>query len=176
MVISAHANIIVYETYNDYVNDAGEEYDEIAKWTYGMTGKTSISLIQNGKKVKIPLEDIWGFKYGEVLFRIAKDENVMARVVSSGKITYYENGDAHLIMLIGGTNEAIFTQGYYCYVSKDLESEITPMPTKQLLGARKQINEFKEDYPEYSTLFDCIGKNYDYEHVRTCVENFEATP
>lgn len=128
------------------------------------------------KKVKIHCKDIWGFSYKDALFRIDKNYSQPARVASSGKIIYYENGIAHLEMIRDNKEEGSFSIGYFCYVSKNLESELIPMPGSLISDARKKINKFKEENPEYKELFNCIEKNYNYLNVRPCITEFEGSP
>lgn len=59
--------VIVYNTYNDYVNEIGEKYDE----TTGVSlvlGRTSMIFFKDGETYKVNCKDIWGFKYKETLF------------------------------------------------------------------------------------------------------------
>src|SRR5690606_19129909 len=118
---------------------------------------------------------MWGFNYGDALFRIDKKHSQPTRVMNAGKIIYYENGIAHLSMIRDNSQSGSFSIGYYCYVSKNINSEMIPMPVRLISDARKRIKEFTEENPEYKNLFDCIEKNYNYFNVRPCVVAFEES-
>ncbi|GDX47328.1 hypothetical protein LBMAG25_01460 [Bacteroidota bacterium] len=109
-------------------------------------------------------------------FRIDKKYNQPTRVISTGKIIYYENGIANLSMLRDNSEIGAFKIGYYCYISKSIDSELIPMPQGQFNSdLRKKVTKFKEENPEYKELFDCIDNNYNYLSVRSCVVKFEKS-
>ena len=122
--------------------------------------------------MKQPCNTYWGFTYNDQLFRVDKLSQPV-RVIINGKIIYYENGYANLCMIRDNTTNALFDIGYYCYVSKDLNSDIVPFPSTIMSDAYGQIKTFKTENPKYKTLFSCIEKNYKYENVRACVESYE---
>lgn len=76
-------------------------------------------------------------------------------------------------MVRNNAQKGEFIVGYYCYVSKSINSEMVPMPSQLVSNARGKIKKFKEENPEYEELFDCIEKEYDYRKVRPCVLEFE---
>lgn len=170
--LSIKADVIIYKSYDSYKKDIGERYDDYKSY-YHTNGNVKLKFLKDGKKVKINCKDIWGFKYNDVLFRIDKRHTQPTRVISVGKICYYENGVAHLQMMKKNTTEGNFSVGYYCYVSKNLNSELIPMPGSLISDARKKIKRFKAANSQYKKLFDCIEKNYHYKNVRPCVEAFE---
>ena len=112
-----------------------------------------------------------GFKYNGHLFRTDHVGNI-ARVMATGDFIYYENGGAHLQMLRFNKNEGDFNSGYACYLSKDLSSDMCPLPSTTISDARKMFKNFKDKYPEYEELYECIGKRTNYEHVRECVQEY----
>lgn len=128
---------------------------------------------KDGEKIKIHCNDMWGFIYEDALFRVDKKLNQPTRAISVGKIIYYENGLAHLGMIRDKEETAGFSIGYFCYVSKKLNSDIIPMPASLISDAYKKIKKFKKENPEYNELFDCIEKDYNYRKVRSCIIEFE---
>lgn len=172
MSFIANAQITVYRTYEDFQNKSGEKYDDYHSYSHSL-GSVKLTFKKAGKKFKIRCRDIWGFSYKDAFFRIDKKYNQPTRVLSIGKIIYYENGVAHLSMVKNNNESGQFTIGYFCYVSKSITSELIPMPGQLISDARKKIKKFKEKNPEYKELFDCIEKNYNYLNVRPCIEEFE---
>ena len=168
----SQAEVIVFETFQDFVDQKGTTYDDYHGYSHAM-GAVKIILKDNGKKVKIKCRDIWGFVYNDALFRTDHVHDQPVRLLSFGKICYYENGIAHLNMLKNDSESGSFSIGYYCYVSATIDGTLVPMPSTLLSDARKKIKKFKEANPQYKDLFDCIEKNYNYQNVRPCVEEFE---
>jgi len=174
MSLFSNAQVTVFRTFEDFQNEEGEMYDDYHSYLHKM-GAVTLKFINDKNKVKIHCDDMWGFIYKDVLFRIDKRTSQPTRVINSGKIIYYENGIAHLGMIRDNTTKGSFSIGYYCYLSKDINSEMVPFPTTLISDARKKINNFKLDNPEYNELFDCIEKNYNYQNVRICTVKFEES-
>ena len=170
--LAAHAEVVIYKTYQVYKDDKGEKYDDYHGFQH-TKGNVILSFLKDDKKTKIACKDMWGFKYNDILFRTDVKNNQPVRVVVVGKICYYENGIAHLGMIRDKKDEGSFTIGNFCYLSKDLNSELLPMPKAMIMESKKEVNKFKAGNPQYKELFDCIEKNYTYQHVRTCVDEFE---
>lgn len=168
------AQITVYRTYEDFQNKTGEEYDDYLGYSHSI-GTVKLILKKDDKKIKIHCRDLWGLNYKDAFFRIDKKYNQPTRIISSGKIVYYENGIAHLSMIRDNSESGKFSIGYFCYVSKSIDSELIPMPGELISDARKKIKKFKEENPEYKELFDCIEKNYNYINVRPCIVEFEKS-
>lgn len=174
MTFITNAQITVYRTYEDFQNKNGEEYEDYLGYSHSM-GKVKLFFIKDKKEIKTHCKDIWGFIYKDAFFRIDKNYNQPARVISAGKIVYYENGIAHLSMIRDNSESGEFSIGYYCYVSKSIDSELIPMPGALVTDARKKIKSFKEENPQYVELFDCIEKDYNYLKVRPCIAEFEKS-
>lgn len=169
---SLHSQVVVYRTFEDFQNEIGEEYDSLHDYS---TFFNQIKLIfkKGKKKVKIPCKKMWGFSYKNALFRVHKKYSQPARVISFGKIVYYENGIAHLSMLKFGESFGQYDKGYAGYFSKSINSEMVPIPTQILSDAKRAIRRFKKEHPEYKELFDCLGKNYTQYNISPCLEKFE---
>ncbi|UTW66905.1 hypothetical protein KFE94_01970 [bacterium SCSIO 12643] len=169
--VSANTVITVYKTYEDYQNKIGEKYDKYDGYIHSL-GKVKLYLYKNGVKTKVKCADIWGFTYNTELFRIYKKDAQPVRVINNGSIIYYENGVAHLEMLATNSKSAELYVGYYCFLSKGINTPIIPMPGVWTITgyAKKQVKKFRKEYPEYSDLFDCIDENYRYTKMRVCVQ------
>ncbi len=167
--IAANAQTGFYYTYQDYLNDSIQSMSDISRVGHTL-GRVNIIFENNkGKEEKVKASAMWGFMYKGHLFRSDKFGSV-AMVVVQDSFIYYENGLAHLDMLRYNLKEGNFSAGYACYLSKDLGSEMCPVPSAPMSDARKLYKKFKEDHPQYAELFECIGKKTNYEHVRFCVQ------
>lgn len=166
------AQVEVYRTYEDYQNGVSESY-ELYGGSMHMGGRASLFFYKNDKKTTIKCKEMWGFKYKDVLFRNDVVNSHPTRVVIEGKVVYYENGFAHLEMLKYNKKEGKYELGRFCYLSKDLNSEIIPIPAhdKDYLKAMKP---FKAQYPEFQSMYECIEKEYSIDNVKGCVEKLEA--
>jgi hypothetical protein len=169
-----NAQVVVYPTFEDFKSKNGKLYDDYDGYMHVM-GKVKLTFVKDGKSKNIACSDMWGFHYKDALFRIDKKHNQPTRVISDGKIIYYENGMAHLDMIAYNKEKGSFSMGYFCYLSKSLDSDIIPMPGQLVSDARKKIKKFKEENPEYKELFDCIENDYDYSNVRPCVREFDKS-
>lgn len=170
----AKTQVVVYRTFEDFQNEIGEEYDDYHSCSHTM-GNVKLKFKKGGKKIKIHCKDLWGFTYKDAFFRIHKKHSKPTRLISLGKIAYYENGVAHLTMIKNNKDSGSFSIGYFCYLSKNIGSELIPMPTNLISDVKKDIKNFKEKHPEYKDLFDCIEKDYHYLNVRPCIKEFEKS-
>jgi hypothetical protein len=172
--LKAQDTVVVFKDYASFVNNSGETYNRMVGYSNKIV-KTTIHLKKDSVESKIKCKDIWGFTYNGVLFRTDERTGQMARLVSIGKICYYENGIGHLIMMRDKTTKEEFYWGYYCYVSKSLNSTMAPFPSPevQVSDAHKQIRRFRKANPEYEKLFISMNKYYNYTNVRDRVFDFE---
>ncbi|MBL7935241.1 MAG: hypothetical protein JNM51_05465 [Bacteroidia bacterium] len=166
--------IIVFKDYASFTSMTGEHYDKMLGYTNGAI-KVNLILQQKGVETKIKCIDIWGFLYNGNLFRTDARTGQVARLISKGKICYYENGIAHLKMIRDKTTNETFSIGYYCYVSKNLETNLVPFPdpNSQVSDANKLLRRFKKDNPEYEYLFKTMNKPYQYYEVRQRISEYE---
>jgi hypothetical protein len=160
-----------YRTYNDFKKDRLDVCEDYIMWMVSM-GKTTIKFKQHGNKLSFSAGDIWGFKFKDVLFRFDAD-GFPVRVVSTGKITYYENGFAHIGILKREKSSYEYSYGHATYFSRDLKSEIFPMAYNHKKDDYKKVAAFIKQFPEYTSLFECIEKVGGYEACRECVQKFE---
>jgi hypothetical protein len=169
----ASAQVTIYRTFDDFENEHGEALDKYIGYMH-MAGSVKLTFEKDGHKKKIHCRDMWGFRIGDDLFRIDKRYNQPTKVVSVGKICYYKNGIMRLEVIRARNKNAKkvvhgSTLGYYNYVSKSLNSDLLSLNGR--IGQGK-VDEFKTQYPEYTTLLECIEER-SYTNVRPCIEEFE---
>jgi hypothetical protein len=170
---SAQNDLKVFKTYDDFVNKVGEEYS--FHRLFWPTAKGIGLIVERGnEKIKINGKDIWGYSYKDGLFRYDRNHNQPVRVMSIGKIIYYENGQASMEMLRKNKEYSDFRFGYYCYVSKSLATDIIPLDNYVFGDTKSKISAFKKQYAEFKVFFDCLGKRYEYDKVRLCIKEFEG--
>ncbi len=163
-----------FKTYAEFKAGKGTKFDEIPSlWSSGFGKGITITFEMNGQNEKVQSNDIWGFVYKDALYRIAVLDQLPVKLISNGKIHYYENGWAHIIMARNGTTEGDVL-GSKCYVSENIYSEIINLPENKVVKKLPRIVELMASFPEYVTLFECMGKGYDIERIRKCISTFEA--
>lgn len=166
------SQIKIYQTFEDYKINKSQEFDELKNY-YNFR----LYLSKNNKDYKIHCKDIWGFKFKNSLFRV---KPVPVKLVSKGKLFYYENGAANIKMLIEESSSAYyrnFFDGSSAYISKDINSTLIPLggPYDDILTrirVKKKIKKFKQKYPEFDLFFECLRNNR-IETIRRCITNFE---
>lgn len=175
----ASSQVSIYKTYEDFQNGSSIDYDNLKKLLL-YDQQVKLLLSSDGVVKKLGTKDIWGFLYKDVLFKVDHESggHDLVRVMSKGKLTYYENGWAHIQMIFHKRNSAFFNakQGYESYVSKDLNSLLIPLSHGanyiDIKRAKKRRKNFLEKYPEYNELIKC-AKNSGIERIRRCVTRFE---
>ena len=156
-------SLVVYETYGDYKTNKRQAMYEFLgfDWTLGLFNV--YYRIKKKEEGRINLTKYYGFSIGDQFYRIVKSKPY--RLLMEGKIMYYENGLAHLNMLIGDEDEAIVEQGDWHVISANMNSEIVEFPSN------KASKEFGER-PELKALFECVDslRKKKTEKVRDCVK------
>jgi hypothetical protein len=158
-------SLVVYNTYEDYKAGKGESLYEFIgfDWTLGLL-HVYYKVKRKGKdELRKNVTNLYGFSVGDQFYRIVKGKPY--RVLMEGKLVYYENGLAHLNMLIGGEDEYGVEQGDWHLISDNLNSEMVEFPSAK---AKKTFGE----RPELQELFDCVEKlkKKKTEKVRDCVK------
>lgn len=156
-------SLVVYKTYADYEAKKGEPMYEFIgfDWTLGI-----LQLYYRVKKKeegKVNATKYYGFSVGDQFYRIVDSKPY--RMLMQGKVVYYENGLAHLNMLVGGETEYGVEQGDRHVISANLNSEIIEFPSPK---ADKEFG----TRPELSGLFECMKKlkKTKTEEIRACVK------
>lgn len=149
------AQIKVYETYDDYVEHKAIVYKEFRKGI--MDNRNMMMVIDTSdKKIYVTTAGLWGFEYKGMLFRFDPYINGWYRLISQGKLCYYENGFAHLDALINKTSKpyVVTSSERYCFTkslkdpvfTQDLYNQYSEIPsTEQFLHAKA-----------YRGLYDCL--------------------
>ena len=167
VLLSVHAkddfSLTVFQTYDDYKSGKGQQLFEFIgyDWTLG-----SLHLFYRVKKKdegKVKVTTAWGFKIGDQTYRVI--EGKPYRMLIEGKAIYYENGIAHLNMLIGDENSSDIELGGYSFLSQNLTSEIIEFPSNK---AEKEF----ESNAALKPLFECVDKmkKHKTEKIRECVK------
>ncbi|MCF8278502.1 MAG: hypothetical protein K9J17_17375 [Flavobacteriales bacterium] len=156
-------SLTVYETYDDYQNKKGQSLFEFIGYDWTMGSLHLFYRVKKKDEGKVKVTTSWGFTVGDQLYRIIGGRPY--RMLLSGKIVYYENGIAHLNMLIGDENSSEVELGGWSFISGDLNSEIIEFPSA------KATKEFGEKL-ELSALFECVEKmkKSKTEKIRECVK------
>ena len=170
--ISYSQKMTVYKTFEDYSNDKGVEYDEFRK-TMTVVSNLFLFVKKGKKKSKISCKEIWGFKYGDALFRIDQEIFYPARLMVAENLYYWENGIGHLIM-IRDNKEIASYRGFDYYLSKDLTSKMVGISFSNSINASMHDNyrKFKQDYPEFTEIYDCIEEYLLISIVRDCINRY----
>ncbi len=158
-------SLTVYDTYEAYKNKKGTQLYEFIgfDWTLGLL-HVYYKVKRKGKdELRKNVTNLYGFSVGDQFYRIIKGKPY--RVLMEGKIVYYENGLAHLNMLIGGEDEYGVEQGDWHLISDNLNSEVVQFPSNKatkLFGERAELQ----------ALFECVEKlrKKKTEKVRACVK------
>ncbi len=155
--------LTVYHTYEDYQNKKGEQLYEFIGYDWTMGSLHLHYKIKKRNEGKVKVTTAYGFSVGEQFYRVIKGRPY--RVLMQGKAVYYENGIAHLNMLIGDENSSDVELGGYSFISMDLTSEIIEFPSS------KADNEFK-DQPALQPLWECMKKlkKRKTDKIRKCVK------
>ena len=156
-------SLTVYETYEDYKAQKGQSLFEFIgfDWTLGILNVYyRVKRKEEGRK---NLTKYYGFSVGNQFYRIIKSKPY--RVLMEGKIVYYENGLAHLNMLIGDEDEYDVEQGDWHLISTNLNSEMVEFPSNK---AKKAF----ESRTDLAPLFECVEKlkKKKTEKIRDCVK------
>lgn len=172
--LNANSQIVIFQTYEDYKNGVGEKYDSYRGYT-SVLNNLKLNLVKDNKNVNVSCENMWGLTYNDVVFRIDNSSKPyqIARLIFNGKICYYENGYAHLEMIRDNKTTGDFSIGNLNSLSKDINSEICALPFNMAIELKRKYNAFKEEYPEYKSIFECIGKDFSQKNVLSCVQLFE---
>ncbi len=169
----SQAQIKTYSSYEAFQNKEGESFDDY-KGSFQVTGSRFYSFIKDGKKVNVAAKKMWGFSFKNSLFRVLPKTGSIVKVINVGKIVYYENGIAHMDIMLQNYTEAYVDYGFFCYMSENLNSEIIPVADYSMSPARKAMKEFAKTHPETQPFFDCVKDKSATEDIRKCVTQFEG--
>lgn len=144
--------VYVYKTFEDAQNDKGEfigEY-ESHKWTNDLVSNKNILFVKkDGAEIKYPLkhDELWGFRVGNVVFRMAK--RLPVTIVKISDLIFYNDGYMFLNYLDGeGMKTTRSTD--VIYYSDNLESDIHVI---------NRVLTYKKDIPEMEGFLKCIDES-----------------
>jgi hypothetical protein len=167
----------IYKTMEDHENGVFESYSEYVNLFFTVK-KLELVLRKSGsdKKHRLSGHDFWGMEYKDALFVVDPHTKVeFARLVSVGRICYYENARAHLSMLRSGAKSGEVV-GRFCYVSKEVGSRMYGIPYIGIDAAKKTIGEFTNQYPEFKAVVACLTEDpVNFPKKRVCIDEFEGT-
>lgn len=172
---AAEAQVVIYPTVEAYRTRTGESVGAFVELLPARRDHL-LAVDKDGARREVPCSTLWGFTYGDVVYRINSDErHAPVRLWTQGGICYYENGHAHLRMQHERLEQVMFAegQGHRSYVSKDLEGPIVPAVFREG-DARSASGRFRMAHPQYAPLFTCIGDADDLDRTRQCVVDFEV--
>jgi len=157
--------MVLYRTQADHVAGKGENMGEFIGYDWTL-GKLKVFWYIDAKKKKTDSKEVssyYGLTIDGRLYRII-DSKPFA-MLQKGKFCYYENGFAHMNMLVDNEGKAEVEDGKYCFISKDLTSPLIHIPSKE---ARKAFS----DMPDLTTFFDCTDKCKadNAEKIRACMK------
>lgn len=169
---AADAQNAIFRTYKEYVDSTGLPVHGVIDVEPHM-GRFVVTYSADGKGQRIPCKKIWGFRYNNILFRIEPEGDMPVRLMSHGAVYYWENGFAHLHMQHDSTEASGFEYGRIAYLSKDVQSAIVPA-SFTTDDTRSASAKFRDAYPAYGSMVDCIGQGTELEGVRQCVVEYEV--
>jgi hypothetical protein len=184
------APITVYPTYEDYKSNTGNEYvcDYMATTSGSFGGgyfykfsakKTACS--QEAAKLIIRTKDVWGFKYGETLYRISPNGLAM-HVTLYGDLVYYETCDYEYSMETflppNASLETVDEEITESAISENLNSQrlygvMFTVKRKNREVPLTEIWEILKDKPNGEMVFNCIKEEKTYSELRECFKMLE---
>jgi hypothetical protein len=174
----------IYKTYEDYKSGNIELIENVTNvWWKGGFGRTVVFEIKDKKSKKYKLKEFWGFTYKNHLFRsMLAGYTELVCVLDSGKMILYTHGGAQLTLLKEGSNFGFIENGSAeCFLSLDYSSEIFHTHWNSYSSKiypkkfRKRYEQFVENYPQFQTMYDCIGDTYSFFLAKGCIMKFNRT-
>lgn len=189
--VEAQRNLDIYKTYDDYLKNNPIHYEGDYEY-YGRIGfgngyqNTKFLNEATGEKLTFNIKKIWGFKYGDGLYRIGKLK-IPLRVVSTKKLIYYEDGESHLLYSKHNFKKDKFIiDSAPSYFSSDLGSDDYLAFQTNYNFFKISLAKFIKAHPEHKELFDCLGDvpesfwlksdQAKIPHVRECVGAYTGEP
>jgi len=169
---AADAQNAIFRTYQEYADSAGLPVQGVIDVVPRM-GRFVVTYTKDGSKESISCKKVWGFRYNNILFRIEPEGDMPVRLMSHGAVCYWENGFAHLHMQHDTTEASGFEYGRVAYLSKDLQSDIVPASFKDD-DTGSSSAKFRDAFPAYGSMLNCIGEGAELDSVRQCVVEYEV--
>lgn len=167
----AQPEAVLYPTYAAFERDSGEVVGTYVD-LLPASGKNMLVFKTATGRRKVQCDEVWGFRYKDVLFRIESERHLPVRLMTKGGVCYYENGPAHLRMLRDAKEVDFYELGDPSYLSRNLQEEIVRAVFAE--GDQTSSGRFREAHPQLEPLFTCLGDRDELDHTRQCVVDFEA--
>lgn len=155
--------LTLYETYHEYLNKKGERLYEFIGYDWTMGTLHVYYRVKRRDEGRRKVTDFYGFSVGDQFYRIVNGRPY--RVLMQGMVIYYENGIAHMNMVMGDDEGSEVELGGWSFISDNLTSEIIEFPSAK---ADKAFGE----KPALQPLFECMKKlkKKRTEKIRPCVK------
>lgn len=177
--------IIVYPTYEDYLQNSGIVHEGNYESTgsgffFGRVRFTFKEKKQksSGKKKKLKLytNDIWGFKWGEGLYRISPFYEPMF-VFYNGNVVYYEICDFHIsrshLVDPSASDVDRNVDISECVISEGLNTDLFLIRYNNPNKNKKNISEgaklLLQKLPNGMQVFECLTQTKSYKKRRKCI-------
>lgn len=167
----AQSDAVLYPTYAAFERDTGEIVGTYVDLIPSFGRHILVFKSDEGRR-KVACDEVWGFRYKDVLFRIEGEGHLPVRLMTRGGVCYYENGPAHLRMLRDGKEVDFYELGEPSYLSRNLQEGIVRAVFAE--GDQGSSGRFREAHPQLEPLFTCLGDRDELDHTRQCVVDFEA--
>ncbi len=186
MAAQTAKSIILYESYEDYLNAQGKETVGDFKLLSNISLLGAKSLIFNRRegdnerprKVKVNCKKLWGFVYNGLLFRIDSESKIPYFLKSEGSFYYYENGLATLHLLRENA-EVDLSQAVPVMDELDRESwGGEACLSKRLnsvfydISSRRTLEKAVALHPAWKVLLDCVSESQETDptwQLRKCI-------
>ncbi len=144
-------SLIVYKTYEDFMNNTGLNLGTITNYVSGTWGDNKIVIKRGNKEDKINMNQYWGFRVDDYIFRMNKDGiKLPLLVLKKDEKIFYADGYLYYnkIMFDRDEGSSIRESDGYFY-SDNLNSEVFEIT---------KIIKNEKDNPKLKELIECIKK------------------
>ena len=171
----ASANVVVYNTFEDYENKKGVEYLGYGYKSCFHAGGSWKTVFKKKKEKKLKLgKDVWGFTFKGELFRIDPKHGYPLKVVTTEKVCYYENGPFHIKLIESNKENGEMTIMANSITYTFSETLNSPLESPRALAkVNRKGKASKDTNPTYKNLYDCIMNMTDLK-VETLFINLRA--
>ena len=178
-------SIVIYPTYEDYLQNSGivHEGDYMSTSSGHFFGKVRYTFkekkqnsSEKSKKIKLYTNDIWGFKWGDGLYRISPFYEPMY-VFYNGKVVYYEICDfdiseSHLVAPTD-TDVDKYVDVTECVISEGLNTDLFVVRYNNSSKRRKENLEgtkrMLQKHPNGMQVFECLTQTKNFKERRKCI-------
>jgi len=151
-----------FVTLDDYKFEKGQSVGDFIGYDWTLGRLVLFTYIDKKNSRKHTTKEIWGYSIGDQTYRVV--EGRAYRVLDKGNGVYYENGFAHMNMVMDDEGESDVELGSYSFLSKTRGSEIFEIPS------RKAEKAFEAD-ASLQPFLECIQKlkPHKTEKIRECM-------